>query len=388
MLRRAALLVVLAGVFGLVFELTARVEDLIRYGTPILSPYTSQMDLIVRDEHGARGRPNGRFQKWVLNDIGTRGPDVQRAKPPGTLRVVTTGASETFGLYEATNREYPRQLEDSLRVSLARIACRDASALGRVEVINAALPGMSLPTVALDLQHRIAALSPDFVVYYPTPPQYLDIEPPGASPPRRHVGSTEPPIRRMLYPRSTGRLRNQLKTILPDFVQTALRRREVAKVMRGRPDGWRFTSVPPERLALFERHLRQIVGTIRATGASPVLATNTNAFLGDDPASEDVLFAWERFYPRATGDVILAFEDSARSIVREVARDSMTALADIAPTVRGPAAFADFSHFTDAGAATVAGILARTIIAEVERSGCVPADGAAAATRVTQLLRP
>ena len=78
-MRRAALVVVLAGVFGLVFELTARVEDLIRYGTPIFSPFTSQMDLIVRDEHGARGRPNGRFQKWVLNDIGTRGPNVQRA---------------------------------------------------------------------------------------------------------------------------------------------------------------------------------------------------------------------------------------------------------------------------------------------------------------------
>lgn len=387
MLRRAALFVVLAGVFGLVFELTARVEDLIRYGTPIFSPYTSQLDLIVRDEYGARGRPNGRFQKWVLNDIGTRGPNVPRAKPRGTLRVVTTGASETFGLYESANREYPRQLEDSLRVSLAQAACRDASTLGQVEVINAALPGMSLPTVALDLEHRIAALSPDFVVYYPTPPQYLDVEPPGAPPPRRQVSSDGPPTLRALYPRSTGRLRNQLKTILPDFVQTALRRREVEKVTAGRPAGWRFTSVPSERLELFERHLRQIVGIIRATGASPVLATNTNAFLGDDPASADMLYAWERFYPRATGDVILAFDDSARSIIREVARDSMTALADIEPTVRGPAAFADFSHFTDAGAATVAGILARTIITEVERSGCQTA-GPGATTRITQLLRP
>jgi hypothetical protein len=369
MLRRAAVFVAFAGLFVLVFELTARVEDLIRYGTPIFSPYTSQMDLIVRDEHGARGRPNGRFQKWVLNDLGTRGPDVQRAKPPGTLRVVTTGASETFGLYESTDREYPRQLEDSLRVSVAQVSCPETSAIDRVEVINAALPGMSLPTVALDVKYRIAALAPDFVVFYPTPPQYLDEKPPGSVAPRPQ-GGADPPALRAFYPRSTGRLRNQLKTILPAFVQTALRRREVEKVRRDKPEGWRFTAVPPERLQLFERHLREMVGIIRATGASPVLATNTNAFLGDEPASADMLFAWERFYPRATGDVILAFDSSARAIIRQVARDSMTALADIEPAVRSSAAFADFSHFTDAGAASVAGVLARTILAEAERTRC------------------
>ena len=365
MLLRA---VVLAVVFGLVFELTCRVEDLIRYGTPMFSPFTSQSDLIVRDANGARGRPNARFQKWVLNAVGTRGPEIERRKPAGTLRVVTAGASETFGLYESSDREYPRQLEDSLRASVASSSCRDI--FRSVEVVNAALPGMSLPTVVLDLQHRIATLAPDYVVYYPTPPQYLDEHAPGSIP-TAAATSSEPPPARALYPRSLARLRTQAKTILPDFVQTALRRREVDQVIKDRPAGWRFTRVPDDRLNLFDRDLRRVVGAIRATGASPVLATNTNAFLGNQPASADMLYAWERFYPRATGDVILAFDSAARRVIRNVAVDSATALAEIEPVVRGPSAFADFSHFTDSGAGAVAGIMARTVVARVERTGCL-----------------
>lgn len=388
MLGRAAVTTAFAAIFALVFELTCRVEDLIRYGTPMLSPYTSQTDLVVRDTSGARGRPNARFQKWVLNSLGTRGPEIQREKPPGTLRVVTTGASETFGLYETSDREYPRQLEDSLRTSIARISCRDSSTFRRVEVVNAALPGMSLPTVLLDLEHRIATLAPDVVVYYPTPPQYLDEQPPGTVAPRDQAATPEPDPARALYPRSAARLRNQLKEMLPTFIQTALRRRDVAKVVRARPAGWRFTVLPTERLELFERDLRRVVGTIRATGASPILATNTSAFLGDDPASQDMLYAWERFYPRATGPVILAFDSSARGVVREVARDSVTALADIADAVRGSAAFADFSHFTDAGAASVAGILARTIVAELERTACGAEARHPNLPRAGQTLRP
>src|SRR5688572_1420612 len=292
MLGRAA---VLAALFGLVFELTCRVEDLIRYGTPMFSPFTSQSDLIVRDANGARGRPNARFQKWVLNAVGTRGPEIDRRKPAGTLRVVTAGASETFGLYESSDREYPRQLEDSLRASVAGSSCRDI--FRNVEVVNTALPGMSLPTVVLDLQHRIATLAPDYVVYYPTPPQYLNDRAPDSTP-AAAATSSEPARARALYPRSVARLRNQAKTILPDFVQTALRRREVTKVIKDRPAGWRFSRVPAERLELFDRDLRRVVGAIRVTGASPVLATNTNAFLGSQPASSATLYAWERFYPR------------------------------------------------------------------------------------------
>ena len=370
--------------FALVFEATCRIEDLIRYGTPLLSPYTSQTDLVLRDEFGARGRPGARFQKWVLNGLGTRGPEVPEQKGPRTLRVVTAGASETFGLYESPGLEYPRQLEDSLRASMSEMRCPGGRLVDRVEVLNAALPGMSLPTVALDVRHRIARLQPDYIVYYPTPSQYLDELPPGSIPPRGRDADPRADPRRALYPRALPRLRSQLKTILPDFVETWLRRREVARVLRERPAGWRFTSgIPADRIDQFERDLRSMVGTMRATGATPILATNSNAFVGPKRAPGDVLIAWERFTPRATGSVILAFDSVAREIVRRVARDSAVAVADVERAVHTPADFADFLHFTDAGAARVAGTMAQTIVSQFDQAACGRANDPGAASGST-----
>jgi hypothetical protein len=279
-------------------------------------------------------------------------------------------------LYETPAREYPRQLEDSLSAALAQLACGPATRPARVEVVNSALPGMSLPTVTLDVKHRIATLDPDIVVYYPTPSQYLDELAPGSVPLRPQAADTRPSLTRALYPRSVSRLRSQLKSMLPDFVQTWVRQREVTKVLRRKPAGWQFTAVPDDRVELFERDLRIMVGTIRATGAVPVLATNSNAFVGSDPAGADVLYAWERFTPRATGQVILAFDSVGRDIVRRVGRDSAVAVAEVDRSVQGRAAFADFLHYTDKGASEVAAVMSRTILSEIQRRNCAPAAAA------------
>jgi len=55
--------------FALTLELTCRIEDWIRFRTPIFSPFTSQMDLLVRDADGVHGQPNARYQKWVMNAL-------------------------------------------------------------------------------------------------------------------------------------------------------------------------------------------------------------------------------------------------------------------------------------------------------------------------------
>lgn len=121
--------VLMVGAGATAFEVAARVEDLLRYGTPLLSPYRSQSDLAMRDALGMHGRPGARFQKWILNNLGTRGPDAPPTPAAGVRRVVTVGASETFGLYESPGHEFPRQLADSLGAGY--------------DVLNAAMPGMS-----------------------------------------------------------------------------------------------------------------------------------------------------------------------------------------------------------------------------------------------------
>lgn len=360
----AARVAVLTVVFGFALEIACRIEDRVRFGTPLLSRFTSQADLMVRDTLGAHGRPASRFQKWVMNDLGMRGPPAAAHPAPGTLRVAVAGASETFGLYESPDREYPRQLEDSLRVALTRAGgCPSGTAPPRrVEVLNAALPGMSLPTVTQDLRLRVARLRPHVVVLYSTPPQYLDDQPPAAARPDSSARAGELRWQRALRPRALVRLRTQAKQMLPAAVQSWLRSRDVERARQDRPAGWRFTGVPAERLAQYDADLRAAVGAARAAGARPVIATHANRFVGAPRVDRDQLLAWERFYPRATGDVILAFDSAASERAREIARDSAVAVADLERTVRGGAElFADFSHFTDAGAARVAGQLARTV---------------------------
>ena len=88
-------------------------------GCPSPSPYGSEVDLVMHDSLGMHGRPGAQYLKWTLNALGTRGPEVSPRPGPGVLRVVATGASETFGQSEGPGREYPRQLEDSLRARLA-----------------------------------------------------------------------------------------------------------------------------------------------------------------------------------------------------------------------------------------------------------------------------
>jgi hypothetical protein len=233
--------------------------------------------------------------------------------------------------------------------------------------LNTALPGMSLPTVEQDLRGRVRRLGADVVVLYPTPAQYLDDEPPRAA--RPAVGNaTELSAFRTLYPRIVARMRNQVKEILPDAAKTWLRQRETEAYLKAKPAGWRFTSVPVDRMGEFERDLREFVGTTRGMNAVPVVATHANIFMQPGFQDPDLLTAWEKFYPRAEGRVIVAFDSVARLVTMEAAADSSAIVVDVASAMaraRGASRtlFSDFSHFTDLGAARAAGALGPAVIA-------------------------
>lgn len=366
-LRMAVEGVALLALFGAAIEAACRVEDWVRYRTPILARARSQSDLLVRDADGAHGRANARYQKWVMNSLGMRGPEASARKPAGTYRIVTAGASETYGLYESPDREYPRQLEDSLRAAAARCG----AGLPRFEVLNAAMPGMSLPTIAQDVRTRLGRLQVDAVLIYPTPAGFLDLKPPVAAVPDSSPTAGTLPARFALYPRVATRVRNQIKLLLPGPVQTWLRERETAGTLRSQPPGWRFEEIPADRLALFERDLRATVGAVRAIGATPVLATHANTFMRPGPLDRDMLISWEKFYPRAPGRVIVAFDSAAREVTLRVARDSGVTVADVARRMAAAPGetFADFVHFTDAGAAHVADALTPALLAAAGGDG-------------------
>jgi hypothetical protein len=359
--------------FAFVFELTCRVEDWVMYRMPIGSPYRSVEDLIVRDADGRHGRPNAQFEKWVMNDLGTRGPAAAVVPSPETVRIITVGASETFGLRESPNHEYPRQLEESLTVRRARERCNDSSATrnARFEVLNAAFAGMTVPTIDQDVRNRLRRFHPAIVVAYPSPVAYLENSQPVASQPDSTAGSTTAEPMRGLYPRSVDRVREQLKQILPEFVKTRLRQRQTDRVTRAHESNWQFTAVPADRLAAFDDDLRHLVGSIRSVGATPVLVTHGNAFFGRKTFDANALVAWEKTFPRATGQTLISFDSLARLITLKVGTDSAVTVVDAATRLSAaPAnAFADAVHFTDLGASTIASAVTDGLFSAMARTG-------------------
>jgi hypothetical protein len=293
-----------------------------------------------------------------MNEEGMRGPSFKRERTPGVVRIVAVGASETFGLTEAEGREYPRQLEDSLNAARLR-----QPGLPSFEVLNASLPGMSLPTIDLTLRHHVRTLAPDVVLVYPSPSFYVDREPPHAVTGVHPSGDL--PASRAFHPRVLARLTNSLKSIAPSIAMRWLRQRDIDQAIAPEPQGWRFTSIPEERLQLFDRDLRSIVGTIREIGAVPVLATHANVFMSPGFSDDDLALSWVRFYPRATANTLIGFDSAARDVTLQVARDSGLVAVDVASALARSNArvFSDFVHFTDLGAARVAATLRDPVLA-------------------------
>jgi hypothetical protein len=116
-------------------ELTARVDDLIFQGVSLTSNPDRARDLLLVDIKGPRGRPFGHFQRWLLNEYGFRGPEIQR--DPEGIRVVVLGASETFGLDESEGQDFLTLVRRKL----------EAAGAEAPEIVNAAFAGISLPTL-------------------------------------------------------------------------------------------------------------------------------------------------------------------------------------------------------------------------------------------------
>ena len=356
-------------VFAVVLELTCRIEDWVTYRTPALSVSTSISDLVIRDADGMHGRPNARFQKWVMDSLGLRGPETSVTPAPGTVRVITVGASETFGLRETPNHEYPRQLEDSLNARIARASC-SVGPTPRFEVLNAGFAGMAIPTIDQDIRLRLHRYHPAIVVVYPTPAQYLDDELPYAAVPDSS-GPKRQSVLKPFYPRVVGRVRDQIKLLLPGFVQARMRQFQTRRLLRSKPPGWQITTLPPDRLALYDSDLRHLIGTIRAEGATPVIATHGNMFMGRPKMDSLALISWEKFYPRATGQVILAFDSTAREVTMRIGADSNVTTVDAAKRLAAApvSAFGDFVHFTDLGSSNMADVLTSGVLAAAEQRG-------------------
>jgi hypothetical protein len=329
-------------------ELTARLEDRLRLGVDWFAVPDHDRDLILHDDFGVRGRPNGRFKKWALNSFGFRHAEMSFEPPRDCIRVMVLGASETFGLYESAGKEYPKQLEAALR----RVECH--------EVINGAVTGLTLKGQIQLWQGWVSKFRPDIVVVYPTPGFYLANNPPAfPKPPSR-----DSPV---LPPWWTPRLIERAKDVFefPAFIQRRRVAQRMAAITRSEP-GWAFAALPADRLAQFEADLGTLTGVIQATGARVVLLTHATRF-GGEPADDDAeaLYAWRQFTPKASTEMLLEFEARAADATVRVASRQKAALVDARASMSGRRewfAEGDALHFNDEGARVIADLIAQCLL--------------------------
>jgi lysophospholipase L1-like esterase len=321
----------------------------------MLSRVTGIEDLQVRDSLGQHARPGAAFKQFHINSLGFRGPEVSDNDLRTNRLVVTTGSSETFGLYESSDREWPHQLSDSL----ARRCATE-----RVTVLNAAIHGMSLPSARQDLHLRVLRLRPSVIVYYPQPTQYLY-----ERVPRPVSPSADPqPELAGLRLRGTARLRGMIKAAVPEALLELIRRRDTDNSRKSGQSV--FEKVPQERVDSMESQIRLLVGEVRHAGSEIMLVAPDHRF-GDTAAISERrwLRAWERQVPKGDAHILLEFSRAARTMIRDVARDSSVTLVqpDFPQDAGRAQFFADPVHFTDKGAGVLAGAVSRQL---ADRFGC------------------
>lgn len=91
------------------------------------------------------------------NNLGYRGEDFLLKKPEGTYRIVTLGASTTYGFGVPANKAYPVILGETLREDYG---------YDNVEVINAGVIGYTSWEILTNFEFRVLDLEPDMIIYY------------------------------------------------------------------------------------------------------------------------------------------------------------------------------------------------------------------------------
>lgn len=340
-----------AGLFVLVLELGARIDDLIQWDVPLDAAYSHE-GLYVTDSLGRHNRPNAQFEKWRINSHGFRGPDISLKKGDKT-RIVVVGASEAFGLYESPGMEFSAQMQKML----------DTKNPGNYQVLNAASAGMTPTRIAHYYENWIELFDPDILIFYPSPSFYLDIKPPPS-----RIESRPTPLDATELTGLSFRLKRKvmvvLKRFIPETIQVYIMQMMIERYVNSNPVGWVFESPSPERLQLFREHVSALIEQIKRSGTKVVLATHANRFsVSLDSEDRRHLRGWRKFFPRASEDCLLVMDSAANNIILELGRQHQVSVVDISSLVpKSREHFADFAHFTDEGARLVASALTDEVL--------------------------
>lgn len=323
------------GVFLVVWEACARVDDSWTDGAPLFGVYDLS-GLTTVDEFGIAGRPNARFSKWKMNGLGFRGEDLRSDRES----ILCVGASETFGMYEPEGMEFPKQLEREIN----RRARSE-----RYQVVNAGLPGQSLSSFNRRAVAVIRRVRPTVAVLYPSLAIYID------PPPENFVrpATTQTPRFRL---RIAQKVSSALSDRAPEAIQTAARRIAIGAQTRHRVI---LQRIPESNVLRFRRDLSRLLDLLAGEQVRAVVVTHATRFgAWAAPGDQAMLIAWRALYPALEEGGFLDMENRLNNVIRGEAANRGLTLVDAAAFLHGADNFVEFVHFTPRGAGALAHAIA------------------------------
>lgn len=107
----------------------------------------------------------------TINSNGFRGKNFEQKKKPGVVRIVTLGASSTFGFKTRDDQTYPYYLEEALNKALslpnpAKPSGSISRTISRYEVINLGIPHLQSDQIYSLFMSEAVPLEPDIVTFY------------------------------------------------------------------------------------------------------------------------------------------------------------------------------------------------------------------------------
>jgi hypothetical protein len=166
MTRRVVIWLLIIAVFLLLGELVARAYYFYRHDYApryLIIPFGSGSKERLPENPDKVGKTVygtdpcfGRRILFTVNRQGGRGKEWALAKPPGTVRVITLGASSTFGSDSPDWATWPAFLEDALRRRYG----------ANTEVLNASWPGVRIAYLLHWFTKELYRYNPDMVIYY------------------------------------------------------------------------------------------------------------------------------------------------------------------------------------------------------------------------------
>jgi len=353
-------------IFAIVLEVCARVDDVVTYGAPFWGPYNDEI-LLQRDSIGKWGKPGARYAKWQLNSLGYRGPELR----VGSVRILTMGASETFGLYEAPGEEYPRQLERDLNLWAGK---------DLFQVVNVAFAGETLPTTIVRVPQIVRQIHPSYALIYPDLSSYIwmSLRSPANNLPAQDASRSGLKFESRL----SGRVENLLKQALPISIQNELRKISMRREITSRHYVI-LDRLPEDRFEHFRQDLQALIAALRDYEVEPVLVTHATIFSRPLSESDRIsLTHWRKIYPMLKEEGFLDMEKRMNDVIRQTAVEEHLPLIDAEKEMpHGPKYFADFVHFTTYGAGVMASILANgmepLLHSQLQAANVMTQDGSA-----------